>query len=40
MGDINIQKLKAITGHFDPEMMFKVPLAKIGNILLLYNYKK
>eukprot|EP00026_Physarum_polycephalum_P006763 Phypoly_transcript_06815.p1 GENE.Phypoly_transcript_06815~~Phypoly_transcript_06815.p1 ORF type:complete len:460 (+),score=56.93 Phypoly_transcript_06815:264-1643(+) len=30
MGDITIQKLKALTGQFDPEMIFKAPLAKTG----------
>lgn len=30
MGDISIQKLKAITGQYDPELMFKVSLAKAG----------
>lgn len=30
MGDITIQKLKAITGQFDPDMIYKVSLANAG----------
>ena len=38
MGDVTIQKLKALTGQFDHDMIFKVPLAKIGVYPHNYHY--